>query len=169
MNIIRKEIRKILKEIFDKFEMPKDFEIIQSGSDTIYKFIHNDINYAVEIKLVMLVNDIMMPDENIKKILLDTKEKYAINFGILLSNNEISDNVQTNKFDTIKIISYVYAIMDDFINKNNAKIITYYATKQRDLIYNYIYNKHLKNDFFFYSAKASPFYDRFLIKKELIK
>jgi len=170
MNKIRKIIKKTLKEIFDKLEMPTNYKVAKISNGFLYSFENNEINYGVEIKKVKneKIDPIMVPDENIKIVIFNTEEKYNVNFGVLL-NGKLSDDIKTNKFNTINIISFIFAIMNDFINNNNVKIITYYATKQRDKIYKYIYNKYLKDNFIFYSAKETPFYDRFLIKKELIK
>ena len=171
MNTIKKIIKNILLEIFDNLDIPKEFKIIKNENDIIYKFIHKDIDYGIEFKIVKNknINDIMIPDEKIKKIIFNTKNKYHIAFGVLINDTQVSDNMQTNKYEAIEVINNVNAIINDFINKNNVKVITYYATKKRDSIYKYIYDKHLKNNFFFYTAKETPFYDRFLIKKELIK
>ena len=166
--MIRKLIREVIEELFDKIELPKNFEIINKSNSIIYKFVFNEIIYGVEFSKAAPTDEIMAPDKRIMNIINNCEEKFVINFGLLTKSNEIESGAETNQNNAVQIIDSVCALIKHFIKINDVKIIIYYATKKRDLIYKYIYNKHLKNDFVFYSAKEKFFYDRFLIKKELI-
>ena len=150
--------------------MPDNFNIIKDANSTTYNFENTNVTYAAKFTLLenKNISNIMVPNKGVMNIILNIKNKYNVDFGILTTGG-ISDNIQTNKYNTVLVINNVCAIIKDFINKNDVEIIMYYATGKRDSIYKYVYDKYMKNDFTYYTAKEKPFYDRFLIRKDLIK
>jgi len=169
MKFVREIIQEIITEIFDTIELPDGIEIIKSSQNlTIYKFVFNNIIYGVGFGKITNTDGMIINDNKIKD-LISSLEKYSVNFGTLDKNNQISDDIETNEYKAIKIISFVGAIIREFIKNNKVDVISYFAKDTRDDVYKYIYKKYLKNDFFYYTAKESPFYDRIFIKKEFVQ
>jgi hypothetical protein len=170
MKRIRRIIKEIISEIFDVIELPDNYEIINPDTNTIiYKFIYDDIIYGVKFGKIINIEGMIIQDEKIKDIISNSDRKYYISFGVMNSSGQISDGMNTNKHDAIKIISFVSAIIKEFIKNKDADIISYFSDNDRNSVYKYIYNKFLKNDFLYYTAKEKKYYDRFLIKKDLLK
>lgn len=164
---IRKLIKEVIVELFDSNDIPDELELIENSENKkTYKFTYNKIDYGISFYKVLNINGMIINDEKIKNILSKSKNIFYINFGTV-KNGQISDDVLTNENEPIKILSFIKNIFLNFIKENEVDAITYFAKNNRDNIYKYIYNKFLKNDFYYYTAKEKEFYDRVFIKKEL--
>lgn len=166
MKSIKLEIRKILFELFDKLEMPKDIKKINIVNGFINKFQYEGVKYGVEFTRFDIASELMAPDVQMRNLIAGLNSKYSVSFGVLDDSDMLSDDIMTNQHSATKVIGYVFSIIIDFINKNNVEVFSYYSSNKRDLIYEYLYDKYLKNDFKRYTAKEMPGYNRYFIKNK---
>lgn len=163
---VRRLIREILEEVFDKPTMPKDIEILTGGNYVVYKFKTEKNEYAVSFTKKGKILDIMMPkdDEKAKDIIKNSESIYFLSWGLFDESrpSEPFDEIDTKAGEEIYVFDSVFAIVLEFVKQYDPEIIIYWALKKRKRIYSQVIDKIGLN-----YKLISSYPNIYLIKKEI--
>ncbi len=146
MDNIRKIVRGVVNELFDKLEPPIEFNIHNLGKEIQYSLtIDNENTYVVSFfKTTVKVN------QNILDLGNDPLPLTSVNFWIATDNPNDPETFKknTNKGNFLKLMSSIWWVIDDYMkNHPNENFIITPSDKQRRLAFGTIINKHFVSDY----------------------
>lgn len=164
---IRKLIFNVLLELFDTQNIPDD--VIREKNR--YAFTYQGTRYEVIFQDFSKNKSIALGLNNkqVKSAIKKSKTIFQLDFGIIDENGAFQTDIDTKQFNHIYVLNSVSALVKEFIIENNVDVLVYFAEKQRRNIYKYIYEKWMKNEFYYFekSKILDNKYESFFIKNTL--
>lgn len=141
---IRKIIKQIISELFDKPQLPVDLKKHDRGVDFLYSFSTNDYDYCIPFKKTEASNFkeiALTKNEKINEIIKKSDSVYFTNWGVCDSEGNPYDDILINNKEEIYVFNSVFAIIKKFIEEHNPDIIFYEAIGSRKNIYKRVFEK----------------------------